>query len=263
MSAATLLEEAADLYQQSRLEESHARFLRAKGQVDDKKEFARLLKRVGLSDVYRVLQEHTENDEWVNELKDVYRPLVEHKIKDHIAAQRRGTDPVSAPQLSWYWKVVTTGQYRKRLKKSFWAEREEKWREEAMSSMLTQAKDELQGRVAELANLQVRLSLMLTLTTAMLAIVSLWSQQRSSSWTVSLATIVACMVLGIALAPMRSNFKQAWINKHVDPIVWAVQAVDPLGKLCILMGATQGRNKIIARYKRVLHALVLLVWLVL
>lgn len=265
MTSVRLLEKAAELYQRLRVEESLEHFRRTKTQVDDENKFKKLLKHPELENVRSVLQllqEHTENDDWIAGQKKLYGPLVEHELRAHVAKQRAQTDPALVPRLSWRQQLGTTRADRQWLEDNFWAKREEKWREEATNSMLAQAKDELQGRMTELANLQVRLSLVLTLTTALLAIVSLGSQQRST-WTVALATIVGCMVLGIALIPMRSNRRQAWVNKHVDAIVWAIQAIDPVGRMCILRRATEGRNAIIARYKRWIWSLVVVVTLAL
>lgn len=249
MTPATLLDRAHTLYKEGAVESAHRHLDRARNQVDDDKEFKKLLKYSGLTEVERVLREHVENTEWLGEQKDLYGPLFDSQIAKHVTEQRKKAPRVLEPLLPWN-------------KKRFRARQTLKWEEDAANSILAHAKEELQSRITELANLQVRLSLILTLTTAMLAVVSLWSQQRSAT-TVSIATVVGCLMLGISLMPMRSSFRQAWINKHVDAVVWAIQSVDPLCKLCILKGATHARNTVITRYKRVLWLLVGLALLVL
>lgn len=242
MTPATLLGRAQTLYKEGNVKKAHQYLTNAREQVGDNREFRKLLKHSGLVEVERVLREHTENAEWLDQQKDLYGPLFDSQVAKYVAEQRKKAPRALAPLLPWN-------------KKRFQAKQTLKWEEDATNSILGHAKEELQSRVTELANLQVRLSLILTLTTAMLAVVSLWSQQRSAT-TVSIATIVGCLMLGISLMPMRSSFRQAWINRHVDAVVWAIQAVDPLCKLCILKGATHARNNVITRYKRVLWLLV-------
>jgi hypothetical protein len=247
----TLLSQAVTLFHNADLEGAHRRIQQAKEQTGDNKKFAELLESVGLTEAAPLLEQHLENETWLNDLKKLYRPFVERKIQDYINEQTQHIERTATeliPKL-------------RNKRAQFWAERRLTWRAEAMRNIVAQGKDELMNRVTELANLQVRLSLILTLTTAMLAVVSLWS--KSSTWTISLAAITGCGVLGIALIPMKSSFRQAWVNKHVDAVVWAAQAADELGQICILRNGTHGRNKVIRRYKTVLWTLVPCFWLIL
>lgn len=258
MTPALYLEKMKDAYYDeggARVDDAKAFLNQAKEEaVGDKpfgwwwtKRFNRLVKHHGLTDLARILEDHEDNKGWNEDQKALYRPIVDEAIDSTVRQQEEEllrVAPATIPKSPW-------------KRKSFLQTCRLRWREEAMRAIETQAKDELAGRVVEMANLQVRLTLFLTLSTALVAVVSLWSNKlNNAAWITAVATIVGCAVFRIALIPMRSKFKQVWFHKYVDPIVWASLAADPLGRVCLLRNATAGRNRVITRYKKTLWALV-------
>ena len=216
--------------------------------------FDRLVRKSELTSLVKILRDYSDNKKWLSEEKQLYEPLYRAEVEnsvDNREEEFRRNSPALIPWQPW-------------MRQAFWQAPRQKWREEAMAAIERHGLGEITARVSEMANLQVRLSLIITLAMAILAVISFWnSKGELSPWMITAIAIAASMLLFIALRPMKSKYRQAWINKFVDPIVWAALAADPIARLCMLKDATEGRNRVVTRYKRALWILVPLIELTL
>lgn len=194
--------------------------------------------------------DHHANTAWVDELKKLLDEMWTERVDERVDELEREFREHASNLVPRLWRI-----------KAFWQEKRWAWRQEAEKSVADHAERELNARNQEITQLQVRLSVILTFTTAGLALVSLRAGLPQVA--VAFAALTACTVLGIALSPLGSKYAQAFRNNYEDPAVWSVQATSPRTRFCLARGATAGRNRVVKRYKRVLWLLVPLMRVVL